>query len=428
MEQYLKLFRTSADYEAASEKPLVSHIVEGVEVIMPENIDYDNEYLTFVSLGDGTFKFSGNSVDYSIDNGKNWTTLESNTNSPTIAAGKKIMWKANITPPSSESYPRYGAGVFSSTNNFNVEGNPMSLLFGDNFSGQTSLASKGVAFRSLFNGCTKLNSAENLSLLATTLSECCYYDMFYGCSSLTTPPKVLPAETVSDYGYGGMFENCSSLNEMPTIMATSVGSYAMSGMFENCTNLREAKDLLVTNFVGTYHTFSFQMMFGGCSSLTKAPKLPATKLAYCCYNWMFSDCTSLVEPPELPATQLDRSCYANMFQGCTSLATAPTLPATTVPAGAYNAMFKNCKSLEIAPDLPAQSVTGTYVYTYQEMFSGCSKLRYIKCLATNINANDCFTDWVKGVASSGTFVKAASMNNWPRGNNGIPTNWTVENA
>jgi len=117
-----------------------------------------------------------------------------------------------------------------------------------------------------------------------------------------------------------------------------------------------------------------------------------------------------------------------MFQGCTSLATAPTLPATTVPAGAYNGMFKNCKSLEIAPDLPAKNVTGTYVYTYQEMFSGCSKLKYIKCLATNINANDCFTDWVKGVASSGTFVKAASMNSWPTGNNGIPSGWTVENA
>ena len=34
MEQYLKLFKTSADYDAASEKPLVSHIVEDVDVIM----------------------------------------------------------------------------------------------------------------------------------------------------------------------------------------------------------------------------------------------------------------------------------------------------------------------------------------------------------------------------------------------------------
>lgn len=427
MENYLKLFKTSAEYEAAVEKPVVSHIVEEVDVIIPENIDYDSEYLTFVSLADGTFKFSGNSVEYSIDNGKNWSTLESDTDSPTIESGKKIMWKANITPPSSSSYPRYGAGIFSSTNNFKVEGNPMSLLFGDNFVGQTSLADKGVAFRCLFSGCTRLNSAENLSLVATTLSEGCYYDMFYNCTSLTTPPKVLPAETVSDYGYGGMFDGCSLLNEMPSIMATSVGSYSMSGMFKDCTSLREANDLLVTNFVGTNHTFSFQTMFYNCTSLVKAPKLPATKLAYCCYNWMFYNCTSLVTPPELPATQLDRSCYSSMFQGCTSLTTAPTLPATTVPAGAYNGMFKNCKSLEIAPDLPAKNVTGTYVYTYQEMFSGCSKLKYIKCLATNINANDCFTDWVKGVASSGTFVKAASMNNWPTGNNGIPSGWTVEN-
>ena len=62
------------------------------------------------------------------------------------------------------------------------------------------------------------------------------------------------------------------------------------------------------------------------------------------------------------------------------------------------------------------------------MFQGCTSLNYIKCLATNISASNCTTDWVNGVANSGTFVKNPSMSSWRTGNNGIPTNWTVEDA
>ena len=63
------------------------------------------------------------------------------------------------------------------------------------------------------------------------------------------------------------------------------------------------------------------------------------------------------------------------------------------------------------------------------MFYGCSSLNYIKCLATNPSDNSSYTlDWVVNVAQSGTFVKAASMNDWTTGVNGIPSNWTVEDA
>ena len=34
-------------------------------------------------------------------------------------------------------------------------------------------------------------------------------------------------------------------------------------------------------------------MFQGCTSLTRAPELPATTLASNCYRWMFLDCSSL---------------------------------------------------------------------------------------------------------------------------------------
>ena len=114
---------------------------------------------------------------------------------------------------------------------------------------------------------------------------------------------------------------------------------------------------------------------------------------------MFRDCTSLTIAPELPATTLTTSCYSNMFRGCTRLTNTPMLPATTLVNGCYSSMFQ-----------------------------GCIKLNYIKCLATNISATNCTANWVNRVAATGTFVKASSMTSWTTGVNGIPTNWTVENA
>jgi len=62
------------------------------------------------------------------------------------------------------------------------------------------------------------------------------------------------------------------------------------------------------------------------------------------------------------------------------------------------------------------------------MFNGCTSLNYIKCLATSgINTNNSTTSWISNVASSGTFIKEPNAT-WPIGDNGIPTNWTVENV
>jgi hypothetical protein len=60
------------------------------------------------------------------------------------------------------------------------------------------------------------------------------------------------------------------------------------------------------------------------------------------------------------------------------------------------------------------------------MFNGCSNLNSITCLATDISASNCTTNWVDGVAASGTFTKAASMSSWATGVSSIPRNWTVQ--
>ena len=164
-------------------------------------------------------------------------------------------------------------------------------------------------------------------------------------------------------------------------------------------------------------------MFEGCTSLTTAPVLPATTLRYGCYVSMFEGCTSLTTAPALPATTLAGSCYNSMFRYCTNLTTAPVLPATALANDCYESMFMECTSLTTAPELPATTLESN---CYECMFSGCTNLNYIKCLATNIGANDCTTDWTYGVAATGTFVKNADMAGWTRGADGIPVGWAVE--
>ena len=88
-------------------------------------------------------------------------------------------------------------------------------------------------------------------------------------------------------------------------------------------------------------------------------------------------------------------------------------------------MFYNCASLTVAPELPA-TIFVRECYSY--MFQDCSSLNYIKCLATRIPSSNSTSEWVNGVAATGTFVKPSSMTSWTTGVNGIPTGWTVQDA
>ena len=62
---------------------------------------------------------------------------------------------------------------------------------------------------------------------------------------------------------------------------------------------------------------------------------------------------------------------------------------------------------------------------YYNMFNGCTNLNYIKCLATDISAKDCTTNWLKSTAKKGTFVKAEGVT-WTEGDSGIPNGWTIK--
>lgn len=331
--------------------------------------DYSEEYLTFVALEAGTFRWYGYTtactLSYSTDSGATWSEPSSAITTSTISAGDTIMWKGECIP---DTWGIGHFGDYSVSAEYDVEGNIMSLIYGDNFTGQTSIPNYQNYFNGLFENGNVYN-AGNLILPATTLAQGCYREMFVGAIHLTTVPE-LPATRLANSCYESMFKECTSLTAVPS-------------------------DLL-----------------------------PATTLFSNCYDQMFRDCTSLVIVPELPATTLVSNCYDQMFSSCTSLVTVPSnmLPATTLAIRCYTNMFNSCTSLVTSPELPATTLAD---YCYYDIFRDCTSLSAITCLATDISATNCTTNWVTGVAANGTFTKAASMSSWTEGDSGIPSGWTV---
>ena len=362
----------------------IDDIEELDDVIIPNHAE---KYFTVEALEDGlTAKLSTNACEYRIDNG-DWNTLRSSAETVAINTGQKLQFRAELTP-----YSNTGIGTFKFSKKCNLKGNIMSLLYKDNFIGQTDLTGKDYAFYRLFYMNTNIINANKLVLPATTLANYCYNGMFEDCTGLTTAPE-LPATTLAESCYWSMFEDCTGLTTAPELPATNL-------MF-NC----------------------YSSMFNKCTGLTTAPELPATTLAKQCYSHMFTNCTGLTTTPELPATTLAELCYSCMFWGCTGLTTAPELPATTLAKDCYGQMFQDCTGLTTAPELPATTLVN---YCYKYMFKGCTNLNYIKALFTTAPSSSYTNSWVEGVSSTGTFVKNENATWDVRGTNGIPEGWTVE--
>ena len=305
--------------------------------------------------------------------------MAAGTASPQVNAGDKIMWRASGLVPAQN----YGIGTFSATGNFKVYGNAYSLYNPDkdNWGVGDDMkiigSSKDYALYKLFADNTYLVDAEKMYLPLTQNVNYPFAAMFSGCTNLVTGPD-------------------------------------LAGLLE------------ITSFRPWTNTYYFANMFEGCTSLTRTPKISLEDTGdHCCYK-MFAGCTSLTTAPELDTTDLGGYCYANMFERCTSLTTAPSiLPSTTLSGYCYDNMFYGCTSLTTAPELPAATLKN---YCYRNMFYGCTNLAQIKCLATDISATSCTSNWVSNVASSGTFIKASSMSSWTTGVSGIPTNWSVQDA
>ena len=244
-------------------------------------IDHSKQYLTFNILSGGTLEWVDGYPNwgvpmyvnpyYSLDGGETWSHIitdeTGNTGTLNVNAGDQVMLKSDI---SGATFGDNGRHWFTgeSTAVYDVEGNILSLVYGDAFSANTELALAGQ-FSRFFAG-AKVRSAKNLILSSMTVLG---YDYMFSGSTIEIAPETLPATTLSANCYLYMFDNCHNLRTAPEIKATTFANGCCEYMFHNCTSLVNGPELKAS-YAPARACYS---MFRGCSNLVSV-KCLATSL------------------------------------------------------------------------------------------------------------------------------------------------------
>ena len=181
------------------------------------NIELTRESSTDHPTGRFTFSYATNigswtdvTLTYSWDGSgnKKWSqTIPANSRIYFASSEGRWYWLDSMY----SLWMRVGFGSDDNTGSFKLGGNSMSLIYGTSFTGDEVILPKRDAFNSLFSGFGLLIDASELLLPATTLTNSCYSDMFYDCSSLTKAPE-LPAPTLLNGCYSNMFKYCDNLS------------------------------------------------------------------------------------------------------------------------------------------------------------------------------------------------------------------------
>lgn len=346
---------------------------------------------------DGTevyFYYIDGSVEYSTDYGETWNVPPTQANGGIhLDADEEACFRGTRTECNlkgnkqlftTNSKECYIAGEITSllgTNPLSTDAFRSAFSFGNTSDSDAETKEKNISVVSTIVDWVDIDPTDPLILPASTAANC-YMEMFLNCTSLTSAPA-LPATVLADKCYFRMFYGCpiSSIPSFPSVVTmsgTSTRRRYCFQMFQYCTEIESLTEPLPVGQNSTLARGCFEDMFAHCTSLT-------------------SVCSDL-----LPATTLAVDCYRGMFQD-TRFATAPDLLATT--------LVSEC---------------------YRFMFNGCTNLNYIKCLATtNISSNGYTSNWVGGVAHSGTFVKDSNASwttntDYTNNTHGTPKGWTVQ--
>lgn len=146
--KYTKLFNNHSEYVVYTGgtnfiTPNVSWCIQEEEAHCTPLIyehDYSLDYLTFDIITSGTILWVSSgltkTISYSKDDGTIWTPITSTTEGTAInvSAGDKVLFKGSNDKyaNSKTAFTAFSGG----TATYNAEGNIMSLIYGDNFTGK----------------------------------------------------------------------------------------------------------------------------------------------------------------------------------------------------------------------------------------------------------------------------------------------------
>ena len=175
-------FGTQAEFDALVGKdPDIIYYIEDTSVIP------DYFYVEDISGSDNTLNITKSREDvptievFKSTDGTNWESMGSTSTTAitaTVPANGKLYLKATANA--------WGTGwdgnKITCSSNYNVGGNIMSLLNGDNFE-NTSFIGTSREFQNLFNGSTTLVNAKDV-VFPNNTAYASYRSMFDGCTSL----------------------------------------------------------------------------------------------------------------------------------------------------------------------------------------------------------------------------------------------------
>lgn len=360
------------------------------------------EYITFTNkyAGDNTLRVTkhgtptSTGLSYSTDDGETWTNI-STGGSVTIRENEKILMKSadGLSTGTNDYF------IFTMAEDYSVSGH-IASLWGYKYANMTALPANGC--QSMFESSDKLLEADIDFTGITEIGNYACVNMFYGCSSLTTVPKL------------------SSI--------TNIGNNAFDQMFMRCTSLTTAPDLSgITRIEGS----GLRQMFYGCTNLTSAPSLArVTYIRGSGCDGMFSYCGSLTAAPDMSSvTTIETNGCTGMFTSCISLVNAPNLSSlTTIGNDGCSEMFFNCTSLGTGLDISSVRTIG----------NGCFRSMYYNCInlsrayTPNIDTWDTskFSNWLlnAGTSASGTktVYKPSALSIPIDSDSGVPVGWVTQ--
>lgn len=149
-------------------------------------------------------------------NAKDWETIGTTSTNGlyiNILPNSRLYLRAEISSWASSSLLN-STNSFSVDNNYSIGGNIFSLLYGEEFNGQTEFKNESAnAFIGLFYQQSNLVDASSLQLNAIIVPMGAYDSLFHFCNNLESAP-IIKGQTFGNSSCNVLFNACGKINRI----------------------------------------------------------------------------------------------------------------------------------------------------------------------------------------------------------------------
>ena len=283
---------------------------------------------------------------------------------------------------------------------FELNGKLKTLKLGEGWN-----TSKTTHLFDMFNGCSSLTTLDMSNWNTSNFID--VHGMFSGCTSLTTL-DVSKWNTANVTNMASLFSNCSSLATINVSGWNTDKVKDMSFMFDNCKAVTELK---VSGF-NTAAVTNMASMFNNCFLVPELAVSGWNTANVTNMSYMFHACVTVTGLDLSNWNTANVTNMENMFSGCRHLNTLDVSGWNTAKVTTMESMFELCDALK-ALDLSSWNTNA--VKRSNKMFADCSNLVTISVgdswdMSNATSSADMFLNCVKLVGGAGTAYNESNAN------------------